>query len=689
MKTLVNNLLQAVNRAAVLLLAADDSGGIEGPVMESMEIIGRTVEADRVHIWRFEPGAGEFPFHHEYEWLSDVGKGMAVVPKGIMTPYWKSDEWTTKFGRNEYVGGPISKLSREEREYFKDFDIKTVYLIPLFIREELWGLCSVDDCLRERDFSQDEIDILQSYSLMIASAINRFSQKVKENEIRNNALNAMTNILDNIEAYIYASVPGTGELLFVNKYMRNIFGITEEEIIGRLCYEVFRNAAGQCEFCPCKKLDVDPRKTVVWDEFVNELGMHVRHSDNYIDWPDGRKVHLQHGIDITALVTAMEQAKAASKAKSDFLANMSHEMRTPLNAIVGMTAVGKKEAGVAGKLHALDKIGDASYHLIGVIDDILDMAKIEADVLELLPAPFAIEDMVRRAVQFIVFKADEKKQIVTVDIGQGVPSHMIGDEKRLVQVVTNILANAVKFTHEGGSVNLNVCLDGLDGGDVTFRIEISDNGIGIPDGLQASIFEAFEQAGQGVGSLYGGTGLGLSISKRIIELMGGNINVESKAGEGAKFIISLTLPRCEPFGEREERAVDSAPKFLGKRLLVVEDIEINREILIALLEDTGIIIDCAVNGAEGLEIVSANPEKYDAVFMDLQMPVMNGYEATRRIRELPERARGRLPIIAMTANVFKDDIENCLRAGMDGHLGKPLDLEKVVEMLGRQLIINN
>ena len=387
---------------------------------------------------------------------------------------------------------------------------------------------------------------------------------------------------------------------------------------------------------------------------------------------------------------ALVEAQEANQSKSNFLSNMSHEMRTPMNAIIGMTAIGMKANDIEQKNHALNKIENASSHLLGLINDVLDMAKIEANKLELLNEEFSFNAMIEKALTVIRFRVDEKQQVLTVNLDDNIPYFIIGDNQRLSQVLINLLSNAVKFTQTGGKIDLKISQVGKNGDSYELLTEVIDNGIGISPDQQMKLFGMFEQANSGMSSEYEGTGLGLAISKRIIELMGGDIWLESELGKGAKFSFKVTVKGSDQSISLENHvdntnvdpaATNSHVFCKGKRLLAAEDMATNRYILSELLNDSGLEIDFAQNGMEAVEMVCADPDKYDIVFMDVRMPKMNGLDATRHIRALPLRQRGRLPIIAMTANAFKSDIENCLAAGMDDHLGKPLDINKVIEKL--------
>ena len=436
--------------------------------------------------------------------------------------------------------------------------------------------------------------------------------------------------------------------------------------------------------------------TALTDSYNEAYGIELGAVD-FITKPFSEQVllhRIKHHLNVDALIRErtkrLEQANEASRAKSDFLSNMSHEMRTPLNAIIGMTDIGKKAENIEGKNRALNKIGDASSHLLGVINDVLDMAKIEANKLGLTHTEYDFEKMLQKVMTVVNFRADEKQQILTVNVDKNIPQFIIGDEQRLTQVITNLMSNATKFTPQGGNIRLDVSLLGETDDNCELRIEVADSGIGISPEQQKKLFHPFVQAESATSREYGGTGLGLVISKRIIELMDGMIWIESKIGKGAKFIFTIKVRRgkknstneCSGAARNNDKDTEDAnDEFAGKKLLLAEDLEINREVLITLLENTGIEIDCACDGHEALEMITSAPDKYNIVFMDVQMPKMDGHESTRRIRALPAMQNVDLPIIAMTGNVFKEDIEACLSAGMDDHLGKPLDIDRVMEIL--------
>ena len=403
-----------------------------------------------------------------------------------------------------------------------------------------------------------------------------------------------------------------------------------------------------------------------------------------------RDLRLQKEM-LAKLESAVEREQAANNAKSRFLSNMSHEIRTPMNAIIGMTNIARNTNDNKKRSDCLDKINKASNHLLGILNQILDMAKIEAEKFELYSHPFEFGKMINEVASVLGVHMEEKRLKFVVTLDDAIPQFIISDELRLAQILTNLLTNAIKFTPREGTVRLNALWQVNDNGDkYILRFEISDTGIGISHEQQIRLFSAFEQAEVGIVRKFGGTGLGLVISKRIVEMLGGKIWVKSELGEGSTFIFTIPFEAADVAG-CEAQILAAQPQEAGssgykdQTILIVEDIEINREIIMALLEPTEVNMECAENGVKAVQMFSAAPERYDMILMDLQMPEMDGITATRIIRELEIEKAKHIPIVAMTANVFQEDVEACLAAGMNDHLGKPLDMNKLLEKFKKYL----
>jgi signal transduction histidine kinase/CheY-like chemotaxis protein len=410
-----------------------------------------------------------------------------------------------------------------------------------------------------------------------------------------------------------------------------------------------------------------------------------------IEAEDGRSLLMSVSRNINArkaleteLMGARRRAEDAAAAKSDFLANMTHELRTPLNAIIGFSGLLKGSPRLVSEdARHVGLIHEASETLLELVNSVLDFSKLDAGAVELEAKPFDPAAPARAVAGLLAEQAAERGLTLSVAT-EGEISPLVGDPQRLRQVLLNFLSNALKFTQGGGitvTVRQSRAADGADGeARGRLRVEVADTGIGVSPDQIAHLFDRFTQADASISREYGGTGLGLAICKRTIDLMGGAIGAQSRPGQGSTFWFELVLPRADAL---VEAAAPRAPQDLERplRMLLVEDVAVNRELILALLGPFDVEIETAENGLQAVEAMGARV--YDLVLMDVQMPVMDGLTATRAIRALPGDAARATPIIAMTANVLPDQVETCLAAGMDDHLGKPINPAALLGILAR------
>jgi len=372
-------------------------------------------------------------------------------------------------------------------------------------------------------------------------------------------------------------------------------------------------------------------------------------------------------------------AEDASAAKTIFLSNMSHDIRTPLNAIIGYTTLAK-DAPAAQQAEYLRKIDSAGRQMLTLVNEVLEMSRIESGRLELEPVNADLEAAVRRAGDMIHSQMEVKQIDFTVDC-EVADRWVVCDEHRLSRVLLNLLGNAAKFTGQGGRVEMTLRQTGRGETDAAYEIRVSDNGIGMSPEFAERVFLPFEREQTSTVSRTQGTGLGMAISKSIVDMMGGTIDVKTEQGRGSTFTLRLRLPLGELPQDRPETCLARA-RDSGIRLLLAEDNPVNREIAVAILTNAGFQVDSVENGEEAWQrIADSRPGDYDAVLMDIQMPVMDGYAATRRIRALDDPLLASIPIIAMTANAFAEDVHSAEKAGMQAHISKPLDVDRMLRTL--------
>ncbi|MBQ5473009.1 MAG: response regulator [Treponema sp.] len=386
------------------------------------------------------------------------------------------------------------------------------------------------------------------------------------------------------------------------------------------------------------------------------------------------------------LHSALESAANANRAKTNFLATMSHDIRTPLNAIIGFTRIAEKNSDDLEKVkECLEKTKSSSNYLLGLINDVLDMSRIESEQMKMeiancnlvdemykIQELFA-EDVKKKNLNFIIEMTEIKNGIVRCDV------------LRFKQIITNLLSNAIKYTNEYGSIKIVLKQTSeVINGKASYQLIVKDNGIGMTKEFQKVIFDSYSRDMKNIAPGTQGSGLGMAITRAIVNLMGGKITVDSMLGQGSTFNVYLTFPIVED--EFYEEPKDVIYYFDGKHVLLAEDNELNQEIATAILHEYGITTDIANNGMEAYDLIrDSEPGYYDAILMDIQMPIMNGYEATQAIRELEDEKNRSVPIVAMTAHAFEDDREMALKYGMNGHVAKPIEIPKLMDTLNKIL----
>ncbi len=598
----------------------------------------------------------------------------------------------------QLYGLPREEVLKDPERLNTMFDPRDMPRIFKQFQESLRGLTPISADFRVRRADTGETRWLRTYSIPRRTAtgvlINGFTMDASaEKEAEEKAAAAerlVREVTDSIPGIVYQmrqTPNGEVKFNFMSGAVERLAGVSQkaaQDDFGVVMAAMFpedRLAVAQAIQRSAQTLTPTP------------VGWRVRTPDGSVRWmhssaalrkeEDGTLIWNGFAADVTQLkeyeselAKAKEAAEAANRAKSDFLANMSHEIRTPMNAIIGLSQLALQTPLGLRERDYLDKIHRAARSLLGIINDILDFSKIEAGKLAIEHTPFRLGDVLENVASLMGMKAGEKGVRYNSVIEEGMPAALVGDPLRLGQVLLNLTGNAVKFT-EKGEVGVRVRLEAYEGEVALLHFQVTDTGIGIAPEQSTHLFESFYQADASTTRRYGGTGLGLSISRRLVEAMGGRIWADSEPGKGSTFHFTAR------FGVASAAQVEALPdpqealRIDGVRLLVVDDNETNQVIARRILEDAGAQVSVAQNGLEA--VTSVHVDDFDAVLMDVHMPVMDGYEATQRIRANPRYAE--LPIIAMTASATVRDRERCNEAGMNAHVSKPIDVTELVATL--------
>ncbi|MDR1657713.1 MAG: response regulator [Deltaproteobacteria bacterium] len=490
-----------------------------------------------------------------------------------------------------------------------------------------------------------------------------------------------------------------GKIIYMNSLSLERYNTTLEKIVGTTYADISVFPPNSI-YCPLRALQEGYDPEVMLED---RTGRYIKGAANYLlDKYQNKAGFIIETQDVTEMVhrqleleKAMKDAKRANEHKGEFLAHMSHEIRTPMNAIIGLSSIVRSNLDTLNTMGPelievkdnVKQIESSSLHLLGLLNDILDLSKIEAGKIELVSEVTDLKLLAHMVTSIMSTRCKEKNINFITDIDSYSPSTFLTDPLHLRQVLINLLGNSVKFTPELGTIEFSITRLDSQNGKSLMSFLVRDTGIGISDEALKAIFRPFEQGGLVITKQYGGTGLGLTISRHIVNLFGSDIQVKSEVGKGSEFRFDFWLQETnEKVAVVSSNATNPKDRFKGKRVLLVDDVPLNRKIARAMLKVTGISVDEADDGAEALKKFEQSPENtYDMVLMDVQMPIMDGYQASNAIRKLQRHDAQKVPIIALTANAFKEDIDKALEAGMNAHIAKPIKPDKIIEIMSKYM----
>lgn len=644
--------------------------------------IGEYLNCGQAWLFEFENGTWKEPL----TWLNPLFEGDSAAGLPPDAELAQSIFSVVEQRKNFQISDTSRLEPGRQRQLLLEHRITSIFCVPILHEGRLFGSICISYHNRPHVWSAEETGACHLLGNMLAITLTHFHLydrlRHKHDQLRD--------ILDAFVDPVYIINMDTHELLFLNKSVM----VTFPEPAGpqaNICYKRLQGRDSPCPFCT-NAIIAHTEEPYQWT-YENALTKRTYTvTDKIIKWDSGRPARLSIATDVTDVLRTQHEKQAAviaSQAKSEFLAHMSHEIRTPMNGIIGLTHLALQCEPNEEQQDYLHKIRSSATSLLAIINDILDLSKIEANKMVLENINYPLEDVLDFVYTSIRFPLEQKGLEYICDVAEDVPRSLWGDGLRLKQVLLNLLSNAVKFTAKG-SIRLHIRRE-TSGDEDSLHFMVTDTGMGISQEYQQHLFDPYTQANSSISRRFGGTGLGLTICKRIAELMRGSLWCESELQKGTTFHLSIPcMPARENVTDSAGTVVNAVPLAIpeGARILLVEDNEINQEIARAILHQMGLQCDLACNGQEAVAMTLKG--NYDMVLMDVYMPVMDGLAATRQIRrKLAARESTRaLPIVAMTAASLPDNIDDILEAGMDDHISKPFDVavlrKKLSYWLSRQ-----
>jgi PAS domain S-box-containing protein len=709
----LRKLLQAVNKSVSLLLSPKEGDVLEALIMESMALIGKSISVDRVHIWQYTKTDYDNILISRYCWLSELGKKKKSIPANWTFSVKNRSDWIENYEKGIYTNSPVSQMSPDDVAFFSDMEIKSIVMIPLFLESQLWGIFSIDDCINERKFTDDEMDIFHSVSLMMASVITRHALIAKRTEDLIHQTTMLTTLFNTIPDCTFVKDLAS-RYLQCNNATYEFFGKTPTDIIGKDDIE------GLGVTPEIAKTFVDSDWAVFSSGLTKKCTLLVPRADGVLvemetikapliqggktigllgiarDISEYKQLERRLAADCECVKQLQFEADHANRVKTLFLESMSHEIRTPINTIMGASEILLQTKSIPYKAQNWIKLINISGNLLlGIIDDLLDISKIESGELIIDEKEYIVASVINDIIQPNTLYGDRKAVLFDLQINEELPATLIGDEMRIKHVLNNLISIVFRFA-VSGSIRLSFSFEsGPDPDCVMLVLNVKNSNKGLTDKQINEIYEELIRFDAEYNYSEEGTGVGISITKRLVELMNGCINVTGKFSKGTEFTVRLPqkVKDREPLGKNTADRLKAFTYAVDKRserrktprdimpygkVLVVDDAESNSLVTVALLNVYKLQIETVESGFAAIKKINAG-NIYDVIFMDHVMPIMDGVEATKHLRD----GGYSHPIVALTANAMCESEEFFLSNGFDEVVIKPVDIRLLTSILNK------